>query len=242
MKRKLLLMLALMLSPALLMIAKAEAYNSNYQINAVFGSTPVIDGSIGASEWADASMVTFNNTVAYLKQDGKSLYVALSVVDTTVNASDGIGLCIDKNNDGGNVKADDFAVGIFRNGTRMELQGNSTTGPEWATVLPSGWEAAMTSNATGWQAEFNISYSKIGVTAGQAITVGVAPDSYDAQVNLNYYWPSYISGSEILDATNWGNLYSSQQWIPEFTSIFIPPLFMFATLLVAIAYRRKHST
>jgi hypothetical protein len=240
MKRKLLLMFALVF-PLALMIAKVEAYNPYYQIDAVSGLTPAIDGSVGVSEWIDASKVTFNNTVAYLKQDGKSLYAAFSVVDNTVDSSgDAVGVCIDRNNDGGNIGGDDFACAIFRNGTRMELQGNSTV-PEWIGVLPSGWESAVTSNTTGWEAEFNITYSKIGITIGQAKTLGAALNSYEKQGYLNYYWPSNISGSEILNASNWGNLYSSPLWIPEFTLIFTLPLFMFATLLATVVYRRKQS-
>jgi hypothetical protein len=228
MNRKLLLTFALLFSFALIAV-KVEAYDPAYQINVFFGSTPVIDGTINAAEWRDAAPGGFNNTLAYIKQDGRSLYVAFTVLDDTVDPSkDEVSVAIDKNNDGGtSLNSDDVQFVVFRNGTKAEADaGNS--------VHPSGWEAAATSASDLWQAELNITFSKIGITARQVKTLGVL-FSYDDEPN-SCYWPS-LSASEALAPSNWGNLTSS--WIPEFPLFLILPLFMTATLIAFIVYRRK---
>ena len=66
-----------------LVVTTAEGYYPAYEIAAVVGSTPSIDGVIASGEWDDASNVSFNNTVVYVKQDGRNLYMAFNVSDAT---------------------------------------------------------------------------------------------------------------------------------------------------------------
>jgi hypothetical protein len=49
------------------------------KVIAGFGSTPLIDGVIGAREWSDATRITLDSTkTVYLKRDQDNLYVALN--------------------------------------------------------------------------------------------------------------------------------------------------------------------
>jgi hypothetical protein len=230
MNRKPILTFILLLSFALITI-EVKAYNSQYQINAPFGSTPVINGLIGASEWSDAFIRTSGNATVYIKQDGKSLYVAFNVIDSTVDVTDGAYIAIDKNNVGGtSLNVDDIYFIVFRNGTEAEADGASPL------LFPSGWEAGATSTNDAWEVELNITFSKIAISAGQPKTVGLLI-SYDDEPN-QFYWPP-ITDLEATTPSNWGNLYSSYNWIPEFPSFLILLLFMIVTLLAATVYRRK---
>lgn len=66
-----------------LVVTTAEGYNPAYEIAAVVGSTPSIEGVIASGEWDDASNVSFNNTVVYVKQDERNLRMAFNVSDAT---------------------------------------------------------------------------------------------------------------------------------------------------------------
>jgi len=98
--RKILAMLSFILC-LFLLVMMAEGFNPAYEIAAVAGSTPSIDGVIASGEWDDASSVSFNNTVVYVKQDGKNLYVAFNVSDSTVENQDVVAIFIDVDNNGG---------------------------------------------------------------------------------------------------------------------------------------------
>jgi hypothetical protein len=51
-----------------LVVTTAEGYNPAYEIAAVVGSTPSIEGVIASGEWDGASNVSFNNTVVYVNK------------------------------------------------------------------------------------------------------------------------------------------------------------------------------
>ncbi|MGD0494630.1 MAG: hypothetical protein ABSB28_01155 [Candidatus Bathyarchaeia archaeon] len=235
MTKKLLSAIALVLFLAFATI-RVEAYNPAYQIDAVHGSAPTIDGIINVGEWSDASVTSISNqTTVFVKQDGTSLYVAFNISDASVSLGyDGAAIYLDLENNGGpSVKSDDYMFATYRNGGLNEIHF-----PDGVTPPTGGWNALVSSTNTGWQAEFNITYSRLNVTAGVLKTIGIALESVDYP-NL-HYWPPEASYLPI-NPSSWGNLISTQDWIPEFTSIIILPLFMIATLLAIIIYRRKHT-
>lgn len=209
------------------------------------GSTPTVDGSLIVSEWDDAVSVSVNGShpvvtqVAFLKLDGKSLYVGLNVSDSTVYSDrDAAVLIIDVNHDGGvNPKVDDVITGVVRNGTVFEYVGNGTT-----TLIPSsvsGWSAATWNEENDmWTAEFNITYAKIGITSGEQRTLGIIIGVTDifAKYDTGYYatsftWPPGATGE--LGIQNWGRARMSP-WAPEEISPFWMQWWFYAIMTVGI--------
>ena len=217
----------------------------NYEIVAAYGSTPTVNGSISVGEWNDAASVSFNNTEVFVKQDGVNLYIAFNVSDATLNWDEYVGVLFDVNHDDGiTYRQDDIALAVHRNGTLVEGQlGNETY------VNATGWTASVYLNSKVWQAEFNITYSKINVTAGVEKTLGVVfivedfPEPPEEFPYYFYTWPQNLMvGGPPDNPSKWGDMTSTgYNWIPEFPSLIILPLFMIATLLAVTIYRRKHS-
>jgi hypothetical protein len=215
----------------ILVIATTSASNPTYTIYAPIGTTPIIDGTVGSTEWSDAYAGTYSSTEFFVKQDGSSLYIGFRVVDSTVDLnSDAFAFGIDTLNDGGSSpQNDDIIFYIFRNGTLMETTDNNFPHPP-----TGGWNAASTSDSSGWQAEFAIDFGKIGIVHGQADTLGLALATLNN--NIPTFWPPM---SPSAPPTEWGVLTSLDNWVPEFTSLLIVPLLIIVTLLAAIAYKRR---
>lgn len=201
---------------------------------AVYGSTPSIDGVVHAYEWSDASLVSFNNTEVFAKQDGVNLYFGFNVSDSTNNPWDSTAIYIDVNNDGSTyLQSDDFAVVVFRNGTVVEA--NVTAG-SWTFTTVSGWTAQVFDSSNLWQAELNITYAKVNVTAGVEKTIGVAFGRSDNGA-YPFTWPS--TGLNPSSPATWGNITSTgYDWISEFPSTLVLPLLM-ALTTVAVITKRK---
>ena len=211
---------------------------NGYEIVAVGGSTPTIDGDLFPGEWTDADSILFNNTVVYAKQDGVNLYVAVSQAYPMASEPN-VTVLIDVEHDGSaSLQSDDIALWIYRNGTLGEA--NVTAGA-WTTTQVSGWHAESGTEEFSWQAELNITYSKINIVAGVEKTIGIAFLRTGGAGQDVYTWPpSYWEVIE--NPSNWGDMTSTgHNWIPESPSLLILPLFMTATLLAATLYRRKKS-
>ncbi|MBT0160858.1 hypothetical protein G4O51_12835, partial [Candidatus Bathyarchaeota archaeon A05DMB-2] len=214
-------------------IIAVQGYNPEYEINANYGSAPNVDGVIALGEWDDASTVSFNNTVVYVKQDGRNLYVAFNVSDATVTPSppqDIVAIFIDVENNGGtSPQPDDILFGVSRSGILMEGQGDNPPGSP-----TGGWNASASSTNSHWQAEFNITYAKIAITPGEAKTLGIAFESWNyEETSYPYFWPP-MTPMESNSPSNWGNLISEENWIPEFPSAIILPLFMIFSMLAVV--------
>jgi hypothetical protein len=226
------LALSLILAVCLmLMIATAKAYNPLYTIDAPIGTTPIIDGTVGSTEWSDAYAGTYNSTTYFVKQDGNSLYIGFHVSDSTIDLNlDIFSVAIDTLNDGGGTpKSDDIIFYVFRSGTLMETTDNNSPGPPIG-----GWNAASTSDSSGWQAEFAIDFGKVGIVHGEAKTLGLALATIDDSYPT--FWPPMLTPNS---PSYWGNLTSLDNWVPEFTSLLIVLLLMIVTLLAAIASKRR---
>jgi hypothetical protein len=68
--------------------------------------------------------------------------------------------------------------------------------------------------ATGWSAEFAINYAKLGITAGNAETIGLYLGGMDSTPNYWYSWPAAEYPSDLLiNPSTWGNASSSDSWL-----------------------------
>ena len=216
------------------LVVTVEGYDPAYTIAAVAGLTPSIDGTLTAGEWDDASTVSFNDTIAYVKQDGENLYVAFNVSDNTESLSrDGVAVAVDVLNDGGtSTQSDDIIFYISRNGQLQEAQGTNSSGPP-----TGGWNGSASSTGNYWQAEFNITYAKVQITPGEAKILGTAFMSFDFTLGYPGFW-SPMSPSDS-GPSHWGNLISEENWIPELSSLFVLSLFMILTVFAVSAKRRN---
>ena len=231
--RKSILALLVAASCLPLLLVTVEAYDRDYPIVAWSGSTPNIDGAITSGEWDDASTTQFNYTLVYVKQDGVNLYIAFHVNDNTENKDlDIVSIAIDVLNDGGSeAQPDDIFFYMLRNGTLYESNGTSPVSPPMGS-----WSGSVSSTSIYWQAEFNVTYAKVQITAGVSKILGIALTSIDGF--QPYWWPP-TDFVLISRPYNWGDLISGEAWIPEFPSFLILPLFINVTLLAVIIHRRR---
>jgi len=227
---------------ALVFSCFVKGHYPGYTIDAVYGSAPTVDGIVHQppdAEWNDASIIAFNNTVVYLKQNGKSLYIGFFVQDSSwYPDNDIVMLGIDINHDGGTApKSDDIGFDVNRYEVPHERHGGGAPTPPIG-----GWSVAVSGDGV-WMAEFNITFAKIDVTPGEEKTLGIIFAStnryaHDPPLEVTYLWPP-VTPVEGNSPSNWGNLISTVNWIPEFPPLIVLPLLMALTMLaVAFAKRR----
>ena len=224
------------------MVIGVRGHNPGYEIVAVYGSTPTIDGSMSVGEWDDAALVSFNNTEVFVKQDGVNFYIGFNVSDATFN-EDSVGFCIDVDHDGGlTLQPDDVGLGVNRTGTLIEA---NVIGGTWALKEVSGWTAVVNSTSDMWQAEFNITYSKINVVGGVEKTIGAVFACYrglEGSSPNKFSWPPDISSGPGGNPSMWGDITSAgYNWIPEFPPWIILPALLVIAMLTTLL-RKKTST
>lgn len=215
--------------------------DASYQVVAKFGNTPTIDGSISVGEWSDASALSSNDTQILVKQDGTNLYIGFSTSGINPQDDLGCGMFLDPNHDKGyELRSDDIILHVFSNGTTWEghVSGSGWGDPQNAT----GWTAKSSIILDMWQAEFNISYSTINVTAGVEKTLGavfVSGKIYDPLPSA--VWPpGYDWHSQRETPEQWGELSSGgYYWIPELPAFQILLILMLVTFLVGVALKKK---
>ena len=168
----------------------------------------------------------------YVKQDGKNLYVGLNITDIR---NGGIAFFIDVNHDGGSTpQMDDILFVVFRNGTPFEMIDELDL-----SSSISGWSVAVQNLTDRWMAEYNVTYTKIEVTAGEEKTLGIIFESFGLlETPFIYFWPP-ITAMEANSPSNWGDLTSGVNWIPEFSSAIILPLLMVLTMLGIVFAKRR---
>ena len=238
MSRKFVLTLAWVLCLSF-MVVGVRGHNPEYEVVAVYGSTPAIDGSISVGEWSDAASVSFNNTEVFVKQDGINLYIGFNNSETQFHNDDAIEIFIDLNHDGSlTLQSDDVGMGVNRTGTLIEV---NVTGETWTITELSGWTAVVNSTFDMWQAEFNITYPKINVVAGVKKTIGAVFECYrgvEGSSPYRFSWPP-IDPIDQGNPSMWGAITSTgYNWIPEFTSTIIQPLFIVLSI-IAVFFAKK---
>jgi len=237
MSRKFVFMVVSVLCLSFVIIG-AKAHDPSYEIVAVYGSTPTIDGAINIHEWSDAASVFFNNTEVFVKQDGVNLYIGFNNSEAQFHDEDTVGVIIDVDHDAGlTLQPDDIGMIVWRNGTLWEA--NVTEGA-WTIANTSGWTASVHFTSDMWQVEFNITYPKINVIAGVEKTLGVVFQCNRRwELSYPFSWPpGYMD--IYTNPSMWGVITSTgYDWIPEFPSFLVLPIFMITTLLLVIVYRRR---
>lgn len=239
MHRKLLLTSMAMLS-LFFMLISVNGHNPGYEVVAVYGSTPTIDGSINVDEWDDASSVQFNNTEVFVKQDGENLYIGFKVFPSPHQVSDDyVAICFDLKNTGDieEPSLNYIAVAVYpENRTLAENYWTPYSG--WTPTRVSDWTASVNSTLEMWQVEFNIPFSKVKIIAGEEKTIGVFFDVYQHEEEEPFTWPPWYE-NVLEHPEDWGDITSTgYNWIPEFPSWIILPLFLAATL-AAIFFKKR---
>ena len=225
------------------MVIGVRGHNPEYEIVAVYSSTPTIDGSMSVGEWDDAALVSFNNTEVFVKQDGINLYIGFNNSETQFHDDDAIEIFIDVDHDGSlTLQPDDVGLDVYRNGTLIEA---NVTGGTWTIAKVSGWTAVVNSTSDMWQAEFNITYSKINVVAGVEKTIGAVFACYrglEGSSPNKFSWPPGISSGPGGNPSMWGDITSAgYNWIPEFPPWIILPALLVIAMLTTLL-RKKTST
>ena len=190
-------------------ITSITAYSGDVVV-AVCGSAPTIDGSFESGEWESASTVPVSitggvNCTVYAMQDGNNLYVGFNIPDVTYDSSDSCVIIFDVSHDRStSLETDDIWLRVSRVSVQEEF--NVTVGG-WFPTTVSGWTAESSSAPSVWQCEYNITYSKLGVTAGTNKTLGVMFLITDKDVEMGWYmWPSTASISKPI---TWGDMTSN---------------------------------
>jgi hypothetical protein len=182
------------------------------------GCTPTVDGAYHDGEWGDAACVTLSgaNDPVYVKYSGSTLYLAWPMTPACgcpaelVFSSDG-SMMLD---------GQQLNLGIFDDpGTMVGdgIQSNSQSNGSWTMpgTVASGIAIAnplplpMFPNPVTY--ELAIPFSQLGITAGQAKSVG-----FGVSHSMGGVWPAGISvPMGMLQPANpgdWGTLTSSGNW------------------------------
>ena len=222
-------------------IHACTGHNPDYDVLAVYGTTPLINGLVNSQEWSDASLLSFSDAQVFVKQDGMNLYIAFNVSNQPLYGYDAVSVLFDVDHDENiTLQLDDIGLSVFRNGTLMEA---NVTGKAWTIIPVSGWTAQVNSTSNMWQAEFNITYAKIEITAGVEKTVGVTFHCYrsleDSSPDFTC-WPLNSYSNATWNPSSWGDMTSSgYDWIPEFSSLALLPTLMVASLPVVFALKKE---
>jgi len=206
------------------------------------GPTPTIDGVISSGEWVTASNVTFNQTTVYVMQDGFNLYVAFMVSDSIYSIGDECHVFFDVEHDkSSSLQSDDIRLIVKRHGVLLELKGSGEYG--WMVATTSGWTAEVNSTSTFWQVEYNITYSKINVSAGSNKTLGVEFESYNYDVGVlgtQYMWPPSDDPNFDKKPSQWGAMTpNTYNWIPEFSNQLILVIALTAATLILLYVKTR---
>lgn len=192
--------------------------SSGHALDVNNGSSPIIDGTISAGEWNDATSFIFhgynNITITcYIKHNGlDTLFVAQDVPEM-IGGDHGY-IWLDLLNDGSSApQTDDYWLSryYFAGWPTLEATGTGTSWGSWTS--PSGWHAEHTGD--GWsydhgQMEFAISYNKLGLipdtpkTIGFMIGFGDDPSETDC-----WFWPS---NGVYNNPGTWGDIVSPDNW------------------------------
>ena len=141
-------------------------------MNVHYGWKPVVDGVISNGEYSPDDMITFSsyggNVQVYVLHDGENLYVAFNIPSTATNNAAQIFL--DTLFDRATApQTDDYRLTVRNDGNKFEHRGNGTT---WGSLTPpDGWTVAHSDTGLGWQVEFKISFTKLGIVSGTPSTL-----------------------------------------------------------------------
>jgi len=233
----------LVLSLIYLTFELTASNTSTDKIVAVSGLTPTINGSIELGEWNDATMIPISlaitaNATVYVKQDGANLYIGFDIHEVTYNASDSCVVILDVDHDQNtSLQTDDKWFASSREDSETEY---NVTAEGWFPTKIYGWTAKAGSKVSGWQLEYNITYSKLGIVSGTNKTIGVAFIVIDRDVEKGWYiWPSTAS---ILKPSTWADItsdgYNWTQRVSPWSTMLLTLITLFVVAIAVLAVAR----
>ena len=176
------------------------------------GCAPTVDGVYHEGEWSDATCVLVGSDPVYLKFSGETLYLAWPMTPTC-----GCPAQLAFNTDAAQtLDGKQFDLGIFDD--PGSATGDSSeylsTGGAWvaSSSVASGIVIANPPNSPPLVTyELAVPFSSLGITAGQAKTVGFAVNH-----PMSGLWPSGLTVPtgmyQPATPSNWGKLTSSVDW------------------------------
>lgn len=205
-------------------LAFKQNFSSQYlgdadMVDAPYGITPTVNGIISPGEYAGAGKIVFpgynGDIEAFVRQNASSLFISIDSPDTTpypISSGGGTGpafqIILDTNNDKStSPQTDDYQLILKKDGSIIEYQGD---GSGWGNVGTGNWNAASYSTFWGWQAEFEIAFSKLGITPPATQTIGFSiTEVWTSSWPQDGYWPE---NCDCDNPSSWGNLSSSSYW------------------------------
>lgn len=196
----------------LLLAMSVHAHVPGYEVIAVSGTVPTLDGIINPGEWADASMVNFDGITVYVKHYDwggfVQVFVGFHIPDPTFSIFDEAMVSLDGWHDDGSPpnapkSDDDLRCIISRIGLFTEEKGSIPPGA-WTPSLDMHCLGAAQDSAQGyWEAEFEITYDNQMLLPFE--TNGLMLKTIDIDIGLEQTWPSFPNGDEV-DLSTWGHL------------------------------------
>ena len=198
--------------------SSAEISFGNNLADAPYGVSPTLDGQIEPGEYAGAYKLTFPTyggvAEAFIIQDVLTLYIAIDSPDSAPYAQTGGGggpafqVFLDTLNDKASTpQTDDYRLTLSKDNDRIESQGNSIG---WSAKTTDLWSAAFTTSSAGWQSEFGISLTKLGISHSGPMTIGLSlAEVWTLSWPYDWGWPGGWSYS---NPSTWGTLISSSEW------------------------------
>lgn len=229
---------------------------------------PDIDGQWSTPlEWTDASETRLeneSNQTAYLrmKHNTTHLFIVVDfVTDYSRSTYDLGGVCFDTLFNGGDLpQDDDYLFGILAGQTPDQVtmfrgrDAGESPKDAW-TMISLPWvvgKASYSSTNDPYEGDDDHRIYELQIPCeylDQASGYGLYAYVCDYHNNTLLEWPMGSGGtwerwrhelSRVPPAPeNWGNI--SDNFVPEFSPVFILPLFMIVTLLATILYSRKYS-
>ena len=177
-----------------------------------------VDGAISPGEYASAHRLAYrvNGGVmeVYIQQNSSSLMIAMDCPDQSpyIFRTGGVGpalqVFLDTDDDGASLpQPDDFLFTVSKGNTTSVRIGD---GSYWISAANDDWLGAATTTPTGWQAEFSIPFTKLGILSPSSEVLGFAvAEVWPTTWPYDWYWPA----SAFFDnPSSWGTLISTSHW------------------------------
>ncbi|MDZ7721397.1 MAG: FlgD immunoglobulin-like domain containing protein [candidate division KSB1 bacterium] len=178
-----------------------------YGLDMPYSQNPVaIDGVIYSEEIDDCTSLQIPNSRSINCKAVEQQALYFSFTSAPPGATTELHFCFDRNNDDPfSPQSSDLCIRVNSNGSQSAHIGSSGS---WTPQIPAtGWDCYISTNPF-WTVELLVDYSTLGVTAGQDDTLGFAVWEY-SQDDLG--WPS-ASSPDV--PSSWGDVYSSDQFLP----------------------------
>ena len=163
---------------------------------------PIIDGILSPGEYGNAARLVFDgyggDIEVYILQTGGDLVIAFNSHDQTPYpyVSDGgtgpaFQVFLDTLNDRSSLpQADDYRLTLLKNNTIIEAKGNSSG---WSGIPPTLWQAVSRVVPWGWQGEFAISFTKLGLASPSQQVLGFSmAEVWTPSWPFDWYWPAAL--------------------------------------------------